>query len=214
MQSRSPPHARLALVLLALPLGAVSSTSRAADLRLTVLDAADKPVADAIVYAIPKQPTTRAPKPGMIDQIDRRFVPRVSAVQTGAAVEFPNSDDTRHSVYSFSPANPFTLKLYAGKPANPVIFPKPGIVVLGCNIHDNMVAWVLVVDTPFFARTNATGQATLTGLEPGDYQLKAWRSAMREEAAGEALQVGAAPLPPRVLHVPTDDEPAMGAMQH
>ena len=184
----------------------------AADLKVTVLDAAGKPVADAIAYAIPAVPTTRAPRAATIDQVNRRFVPRVSAVQTGAAVEFPNSDDIRHSVYSFSPANTFTLKLYAGKPANPVIFPKPGIVVLGCNIHDTMIAYVLVVDTPWFARTDAAGQATLAGLEPGSYQLKAWRSSMREEAAGEALQVGTSSPAPRTLRVPTAEDTATADM--
>jgi hypothetical protein len=134
---------------------------------------------------------------GTIDQVNREFVPPDTVVQAGTPVEFPNSDNIRHSVYSFSPAKVFTLKLYAGKPSNPVVFDKPGIVVLGCNIHDSMVAWVLVVDTPYFARTDSSGVATLTGLAPGEYQLRAWHWPMAEELPGEALHIDAATTPPR-----------------
>ena len=83
-----------------------------------------------------------------IDQVNKEFVPLVSVVQTNTEITFPNSDNIRHSVYSFSPAKVFSLKLYAGKSAAPVIFDKAGLVVLGCNIHDLMVSWLLVVDTP------------------------------------------------------------------
>ena len=174
----------------------------AAELQLRVLDDADRPVADAVVYAVPRTPSTRPPRPAVMDQVDRQFMPRVLVIQRGAAVQFPNRDNIRHQVYSFSPANRFTLKLYAGRPANPVVFPEAGVVVLGCNIHDSMVAWVLVVDTPYFARTDAAGAATLTGLEAGDYELRAWRASMTSEPAGEALSVGAANPGPRTLHVP------------
>ena len=78
----------------------------------------------------------------------------------------------RHSVYSFSEPNRFELKLYAGKAASPVLFPKSGIVALVCNIHDKMLAWVLVVETPYFARIDTSGQATLKGQEPGAYTLR------------------------------------------
>jgi hypothetical protein len=95
-----------------------------------------------------------------------------------------------------------------------VVFPKPGIVALGCNIHDKMIAWVLVVETPWFARTNAAGQVTLKGLEPGAYTLRAWRSSMRKEPAGEPLEVGGGDPAPRQLRVPSADEPRMADMQH
>ena len=82
-----------------------------------------------------------------IDQVGKQFVPRVSIIRTGTAVTFPNSDNIRHQVYSFSKAKPFTLKLYSGSPAAPVLFDKAGLVLLGCNIHDRMVAFVdLVVE--------------------------------------------------------------------
>jgi plastocyanin len=189
-------------------------TVHSAELKVTVTDDAGMPVSDDIVYAVPDKPVTRKPRGALIDQKDRQFVPRVSAIQVGAAVSFPNSDNVRHSVYSFSEANRFELKLYAGKAASPVLFPKPGIVALGCNIHDKMIAWVLVVETPYFARTDASGQVTLKGLEPDTYTLRAWRSTMRKESAGEPLEIGSGDPAPRQLHVPSATEPPMADMQH
>jgi hypothetical protein len=148
--------------------------------------------------------------------VNRRFVPRISVIQAGTSVSFPNGDNIRHSVYSFSAPKVFTLKLYAGVPSSPIVFDKPGIVVLGCNIHDSMVAWVLVVDTPFFAHTDGAGAATLANLPPGRYTLRAWSNAMRQESPGEPLDVGVDPLPARTLEVPSEqpdppDEMSMNA---
>ncbi|HEX3835703.1 MAG TPA: methylamine utilization protein [Steroidobacteraceae bacterium] len=154
----------------------------AADLTVHVETAAGAPIADAIVYAVPAAPIHAAPGARyVIDQIDRHFVPRVNVVQAGTAVDFPNSDNIRHSVYSFSPARVFSLKLYAGKPTDPVLFDKAGLVVLGCNIHDSMVAWLLVVDTPYFARTDRAGIALLPKLPSGDYSLRAWHASLTED---------------------------------
>jgi plastocyanin len=196
---------------LILVLCAAAGLAQAADLRVRVFDGANLPVAEAVVYATPLAAPSRASTlKASIDQVQRRFVPRVSVVQAGTAISFPNSDNIRHSVYSFSPARTFTLKLYAGTPANPVRFDQPGIVILGCNIHDTMVAWVLVVDTPYFARTQADGTATLTGLPAGDYTLRAWNNSMSDEQPGEALHLGAEDPKPRLLHV---DGQALEAMQ-
>jgi len=158
------------LVLLASASGAV-----AADLTLDIRDAAGRPVADAVVYAQPvgSAPLPRADTRATIDQVNKEFVPRVSIVQAGTQVFFPNSDNIRHSIYSFSPAKTFTTKLYSGREAAPVLFDKTGLVVLGCNIHDTMVAWVFIVDTPWFARTGADGAATLKSLPNGEYTLSA-----------------------------------------
>lgn len=108
-----------------------------------------------------------------IDQVSRTFVPRVSVIQSGTVVQFPNSDRIRHQVYSFSPAKTFTLKLYAGKDAPPIAFEKAGLVVLGCNIHDTMIAYVAVVDTPYFARTGADGTARIDA-PAGRYRVRVW----------------------------------------
>jgi plastocyanin len=180
---------------------AASGLTQASELHVTVTDASNQPVADAVVYATPLNPSPQVEHKAAIDQVNRRFVPRVSVIQTGTAVTFPNSDNIRHSVYSFSRPRSFTLKLYAGTPAKPVVFDQPGVVVLGCNIHDTMVAWVLVVDSPFFTRTAADGSASLSGLPPGDYLLRAWNNSMTDEQPGEALHVGTEPLSPRHLQV-------------
>jgi plastocyanin len=195
---------RLQILLCALGLPAHGALG--ANLHVQVRGPDGQPVANAAVYATPDRPMPReAALKAIIDQVDRHFVPRISVIQAGTAVYFPNSDNIRHSVYSFSAAKVFTLKIYSGVPANPVVFDKPGIVVLGCNIHDSMVAWLLIVDTPFFARTDGAGAATLLSLPPGSYVLRAWSNAMRQEAPGEPLQVGAEALQARVLEVPTEE---------
>jgi plastocyanin len=153
-----------------------AATANAASVQVSVVDQTGAPVADAIVYATPVSGKLPPQKPAtaIIDQIKRRFVPKVSVVQTGTAITFPNKDNFEHDVYSFSPAKKFELHLYHGVPANPVVFDKPGLVVMGCNIHDTMVAYLLVVETPYFAKTDAGGRATLDNLPADKYRLTAW----------------------------------------
>jgi plastocyanin len=125
-----------------------------------VLDSAKRPLQDAAVYAVPLSGQITPKSNGRraeIEQRGRKFMPLVSVVQAGTEVSFPNNDTVRHHVYSFSPAKNFELKLYAGVPANPVNFDKPGTVVLGCNIHDKMVAYIQIVDTPWLGKTDADG---------------------------------------------------------
>ncbi len=163
---------RMATVLYALLAGVPAS---AATLTLQVADTAGKALQDAVVYAMPaagKAPVK--PAKAVIDQVNRDFAPLVSVVPTGTAVSFPNKDNIRHQVYSFSPAKTFELRLYSGTQAPPVTFDKPGLVTLGCNIHDHMIAYAYVVDTPWFAKTDVRGGASLEGLPPGDYILHAW----------------------------------------
>ena len=106
-------------------------------------------------------------------------MPLVSVVQTGAAITFPNKDNIEHDVYSFSPAKRFELNLYHGIPASPVVFDKAGLVVMGCNIHDSMIAYLLIVDTPWFAKTDASGRATIDNLPADAY--RAHRVALPDE---------------------------------
>lgn len=198
MSSRCPT------LLLIVASGCAVAQATAADLVVHVQSATNAPVEDAVVYAVPA--TLPAPASGprySIDQVNREFVPRINVVQTGTAVRFPNSDNIRHSVYSFSPTKVFTMKLYAGKSADAVVFDKPGLVVLGCNIHDLMVSWLLVVDTPYFARTNHAGAATLVGVPPGDYTLRTWHEPMTEDqqlAEPVRVESGAESVP-RTVHL-------------
>ena len=125
-------------------------------------------ILDPLDSAAPNTPAT-----AVIDQVNKRFVPHVSVVRTGTAITFPNSDHIRHQVYSFSPAKTFSLKLYAGSPKVDVVFDKPGLVVLGCNIHDTMVAFVGVADSPYFGKVNGAEGITLD-LPAGRYRLRIW----------------------------------------
>jgi plastocyanin len=142
-------------------------------------------------------PLAPAPAPAhesaVIDQVDKRFVPRVSVVRAGTEVSFPNSDSIRHQVYSFSPAKVFSLKLYAGTASAPVTFDKPGLVVLGCNIHDYMVGFVAVVDSPYFTKLPPSGSATIN-LPPGRYRLRVWNPYLTTPIATQEVSVQSAPL--------------------
>jgi plastocyanin len=173
---------------------AVSATfAHASNIAVQVLDQAGAPVPDAIVYAMPvngKLPPNK-PAPAVIDQVKRRFVPMVSVVQTGASVSFPNKDNIEHDVYSFSPAKRFELNLYHGIPASPVVFDKPGLVVMGCNIHDTMVAYLLIVETPYFARTDANGTATIANVPADSYKLVAWHFRLNDPNAQPTQKISA-----------------------
>ncbi|WP_250503514.1 methylamine utilization protein [Caballeronia sp. AZ7_KS35] len=170
-----------------------ATIAHAGSVRVQVVDQAGAPVPDAIVYALPvngKPPATK-PASAVIDQIKRRFVPMVSVVQTGASVAFPNKDNIEHDVYSFSPPKRFELNLYHGIPANPVVFDKPGLVVMGCNIHDSMVAYLLIVDTPWFAKTDAHGAATIDNLPADAYKVIAWHFRQSDPNAQPTQKVNA-----------------------
>jgi hypothetical protein len=174
--------------------GCATTLAHAASVRVQVVDQAGAPVQDAVVYALPvngKAPATK-PAGAVIDQIRRHFVPMVSVVQTDASVSFPNKDNIEHDVYSFSPPKRFELNLYHGIPANPVVFDKPGLVVMGCNIHDTMVAYLLIVDTPWFAKTDANGAATIDNLPADSYKVIAWHFRLSDPNAQPSQKVAAA----------------------
>ncbi len=168
----------LALILV---LTAVPAPLLGATLEVQVRDRAGAPVEDAVVWAIADDIRTGpARRTAVMDQKNRMFIPHVLAIQTGTSVEFPNSDNVLHHVYSFSPAKQFQLPLYKGKPPAPVVFEKAGIVELGCNIHDRMSAFIVVVDTPHFGMTDEGGRITLRDLPPATYSVFLWYQSMRE----------------------------------
>ncbi len=176
----SPALFHLVVALVAFAAMAAEATG----IDATVRDASGKPIPDAVVYAIPAS-GARPPPAGaaaVMDQIDKEFVPHVLVVQAGTRVKFPNQDNIRHNVYSFSPAKTFSLELYRGNEAAPVQFDKPGLVVVGCNIHDFMLGYIVVVDTPHFAKTAADGVGRLRGLAPGAHELRAWHPRMEQAA--------------------------------
>jgi plastocyanin len=172
---------------------ALLATAGAATVQVKVQDSAGKAVPDAVVYLESREAKAAAkPAKGVeIAQINREFTPRVTVLPVGTSVQFPNRDTVRHHVYSFSPTKTFELKLYAGKEASPVTFDKPGVAVLGCNIHDNMVAWVVVVETPYFGHAASGGSVELDNVPPGNYRLRTWHPGLPVEAqpADQALTV-------------------------
>lgn len=167
---------RLAIMAM---LSTASAAAGAASVVVQVTDAAGKPVENAVVYAESEsgQPLPGPKKSGEISQKGLKFIPLVTVIQTGSKVFFPNNDKVRHHIYSFSPAHKFDQKLYSGTTAEPQTFDRPGVVVLGCNIHDKMLAYLRVVDTPYFAKTDAAGAAVVEA-PAGKYVLKAWHPDM------------------------------------
>lgn len=190
-------HARLAGLAAGLlaswPLVAGAGTA----VEVQVLGSDGRGLLEAVVTL--ESPAARAaarPRAGVeIAQAGKEFSPRVTVVTPGTAVSFPNRDTVRHHVYSLSAAKPFEIKLYTGVPANPVVFDRAGVAVLGCNIHDNMAAWVVVAPTPHAGVAGADGLVRLAGVPPGSYRLLAWHPSLPPgtPALEQALEVGPAP---------------------
>ena len=177
------PLLRRSLGPLVLALACLASPAHAARLDVTVQNADGEPVENAVVYAVPlgsDGAPVASPGPVAIDQINKEYVPYVTAVRVGTSVQFPNKDQIRHHVYSFSQVKKFEIPLYAGTPAEPIVFDKPGPVALGCNIHDWMRAYVFVSESPYFAVTAADGKATLDA-PPGDYAVEVWHPELKSE---------------------------------
>lgn len=166
-------------------LASVGANALANTLDVQVTDASGKALADVAVYAEPADGA--APKTlhaGEIAQKSLKFIPLMTVIQTGSTIAFPNNDKVRHHIYSFSPAKKFDQKLYAGDAASKQVFDKAGTVVLGCNIHDKMLAYIRIVDTPYYAKTDDAGNAKIE-LPAGKYVLKAWHF---QGAGGQAVE--------------------------
>ena len=167
-----------AAALLLAPLPAL-----AGDLTLTVRDGEGQPVADAVVMVYPASGAPpgpiRFPWPYVVSQHDIMFAPMVLVVPVGAAVTFPNNDKVRHHVYSFSAGNKFELKLYGKEDARAVTFRNAGVVALGCNIHDEMSAYIRVVDTPYAIKTGTNGSAVIRAIPGGGATIKIWQPYLR-----------------------------------
>lgn len=152
---------------------AFASDLAAAALRVEVRSGG-QPVDAAVVMLTPiGRAAAVTPVNAVMDQVGSEFQPRLLVVTKGSRVRFPNSDTIRHQVYSFSAAKRFELPLYSGTPPSPVLFDQAGVVTLGCNIHDWMKGYIVVVDTPHHAVTGADGRVTLDAPD-GAYLLTAW----------------------------------------
>ncbi|MBH9739070.1 methylamine utilization protein [Vibrio navarrensis] len=158
---------------------AVGAT-HAAEIRVEVQSATGEPLENAVVFLKSERLNNQLKPLSNIEmaQMHRAFVPGVLVITQGTAVDFPNRDTVRHHVYSFSPAKTFELKLYIDKPEQPVIFDQAGVVELGCNIHDNMLAWILVSETPVYAHTNKQGEAIFRDQMPENYEIDVWHASL------------------------------------
>ena len=168
---------------------ALAAPLAAAPLSVRVVDAAGRPVRDAVVTLYPTGNAARAPRPGgryVVSQKAIQFHPFLSIVPVGADVSFPNLDPTKHHVYSFSAAKRFELKLFAKDQSRTVHFDKPGVVALGCNIHDQMSAFIVVTDSVWTVRTNAQGMASFLDAPNGPGRLTSWHPYLR--APGGTVQ--------------------------
>jgi len=174
---------------------ASTGAAHAADLSVVVRTAKGAPVANAVVLVTPAgggAAPARYDAPLRVSQADLQFDPFVLIVPLGAEVAFPNQDHVRHHVYSFSPAKSFELKLYGHGAAPTVRFDKPGVVALGCNIHDRMTAFLRVTDAPYAARTDASGRAILSGLPAGAATVTLWHPYLKAKG-GELTERVTAP---------------------
>jgi len=173
-----------------------ASTAFGAPLELRLVGVDGGGIAGTVVILRSVDPTRPAARPveTQIDQIDRQFVPHVLVVPAGSKILFPNSDSVRHQVYSFSPAKRFSLPLYRGKPYPPVEFDRNGVVTLGCNIHDQMRAYVFVVEAQYYGRTDSAGTFKAQDVQPGAYTVQIWHPLARDTRPliEQQITVGAA----------------------
>lgn len=169
-------------ILYALAFASVASPLAAAPFSARVVDSVGKPVRDAVVTLYPAGGAARAPHASgryVVSQQNLQFHPFLTIVPVGADVSFPNLDPTKHHVYSFSPAKRFELKLFAKDQSRTVHFDRPGVVALGCNIHDSMSAFIVVTDSAWTARTNAQGIAIFGDAPNAPARLTVWHPYLR-----------------------------------
>ena len=175
-----PRPAVVMLVTLLARVLAAATDAPAVDVRGRVVAADGTGSAGAVVFvrtpAVPPAPGV-PPRSAVMDQVDKQFVPHVLPIAVGTEVRFPNHDQIHHHVYSFSRVKSFDLPLSKGAEAEPVLFDVPGVVKVGCNIHDWMMGVILVVPSPVFATTDDGGAFVLHDVPNGDVTVAAWHEA-------------------------------------
>ena len=172
----------LLLITLIIPI-----SSFAEDFSVIVNSASGKNIKDAVVTLTSKN--KRKLKTGttyVIDQINKTYVPHVTIIPAGNKISFPNKDNIRHHVYSFSETKKFELPLYEGTPTSPVTFNKSGIAVLGCNIHDWMRAYIFISDTPYYGLSGESGSVTIKNIPKGKYSLRVWHPRLKNKSKDKA----------------------------
>lgn len=147
---------------------------------------------DAVVYieAIPGRAFEPPAEPVVLDQVRLTFIPHVLPVLLGTTIAFPNSDEVRHNVFSTSVPKRFNLGNYPPGIVKHITFNKPGVVTLLCNVHMEMSAYVLVLETPYFAVTDRDGNYSIGNVPPGDYTLKVWHEQLSPQAKPVRVNAG------------------------
>lgn len=179
----------LALALAGL-LASAASAASTGSVRVEIKDPKGAPVSDAVA-SLTALVNPIAPKPSaepvVIIQDKEEFEPYVTPLVVGSRVSFPNRDKVDHHVYSFSKPKPFDIPLYRGEARELITFDQPGIVRIGCNIHDWMAAYIVVLATPHFAKSPADGTAPISGLPSGRYKLEVWHPRLAKPVEREVV---------------------------
>jgi len=172
-----------ALSALAIAGTIASASANAASVVVDVTDSSSMPAASAVVSLVPDAPpaaiASHVPEKSVIDQRHETFLPLVVVVRKGGSVTFTNNDMTTHQVYSFSPIKQFQFEIGKGQVSKPVVFDTPGAAAIGCNIHDNLVAFVYVTEARFAAVTDASGHAEFHDIPEGVYRAVVWHPQLR-----------------------------------
>ncbi len=157
--------------------------------------ASGKPALNTVVWLESSDAAPLAPQPAkvVLDQRNLTFLPHVLAVRVGTTVEFPNNDKVFHNVFSFRDGKKFDLGMYPKGASKRIVFDRPGLARLFCNIHPNMAAYVMAIDTPYFAVTNDRGTFSIADVPPGRYTYHAWRPGA-QPLPGSVTVVGNHPL--------------------
>ncbi len=160
---------------------------------ITVYDQDQQILSNAVVWltSLEKQQKVEPSEtPFIMMQKNRQFIPHILVVPQDAKVEFPNADSIMHHVYSFSKSKTFELKLYREQPQTSIVFEQTGVVELGCNIHDWMLSFIVVVDSPFYAITNEQGQVSFD-IKQGNYTLNVWHEGFTDfsQVESESIQL-------------------------
>lgn len=176
----------------AIVLGLSPSAAVAGDLTVALRSPSGSPVSNAVVSFKPSSGGSaplRIDGPYRMRQVDIQFDPFILIVPVGAKVAFPNEDRVRHHVYSFSIAKRFEIRLYGRDETRSIVFDHPGVVALGCNIHDRMMGFIAVVDTPYVAKVGKSGEVLLSNLPPGGGVLTVWQPFMKTPGNSVTRQI-------------------------
>ncbi len=151
----------------------------AATVDVNITGSDGRPAAFAVAELFPIEssaaiPQSHLPAEAIIEQRNETFIPLVTIIRRGGHVVFTNSDHTMHQVYSFSTIKQFAFEIDRGQKSAPMVFDQPGVAAIGCNIHDQMVTFVYVADTPWAVPTDTKGHAEIDQVPPGNYRVSVW----------------------------------------